>query len=246
VIATARRVESIEDFREQGLELAELDVTDDDAVRRVVRKAEPIDLVVNNAGYGLEGAIEEISDDELLAQYDTNVFGVWRMCRAVLPGMRARRKGTIVNISSFGGQAPFPGIGAYRSSKFAVEGLTWTLHLEVAHFGIRVLCVQPGLVDTDFGTRSIKQARAIGPDSTYEALRAASAAAYARMSPTAISPAEVAAELIGELRKEAGPLRLRVGADAEKMTAVAEAGPEAYDRYLAQELGFEWQPMKTL
>jgi NAD(P)-dependent dehydrogenase (short-subunit alcohol dehydrogenase family) len=242
VVATARRVDSMAGLYEQGLEVAELDVTDDAAVRRVVAAVEPLDVVVNNAGYGLDGAIEEVADDELLAQYDVNVFGVWRMCRAVLPGMRRRRRGAIVNISSFGGQAPFPGIGAYRSSKFAVEGLTWTLHLEVAHFGIRVLSVQPGLVETDFGTRSFKRARAISSDSPYEEMRAAAAPAYERMSPVALSPGAVADAIVLELKKDSGPLRLRVGDDAERMSAAAEAGPEAYGRMLTEDLGFRWHP----
>lgn len=242
VSATARRHEDVAQLVGSGIESAELDVTDDAAVRRVVAAVEPLDVVVNNAGYGVLGAIEEVADDELLAQYDTNVFGVWRVCRAVLPSMRERGAGAIVNISSFGGQAPFPGIGAYRSSKFAVEGLTWTLHLEVAHFGIRVLAVQPGLVETDFGTRSLRQARAIGPASPYEAMRRAAAPAYDRMSPTALQPEAVAGAIVAELRKDRGPLRLRVGEDAERLTAAAEAGPEAYDRTVVDELGFAWHP----
>lgn len=242
VIATARGGDSIAGLAAHGLDVAELDVTDDATVRRVVTASEPLDIVVNNAGYGLDGAIEEVADDELLAQYDTNVFGVWRVCRAVLPGMRQRGRGAIVNVSSFGGQAPFPGIGAYRSSKFAVEGLTWTLHLEVAHFGIRVLSVQPGLVETDFGTRSFKRARAIGPESPYEAMRVAAVPAYDRMSPTGLSPEAVADAITAELRKDSGPLRLRVGEDAERMTRAAEAGPAAYERMLVEQLGFDWHP----
>jgi NAD(P)-dependent dehydrogenase (short-subunit alcohol dehydrogenase family) len=242
VLATARVAASIAELAADGLDVAQLDVTDDAAVRRVVAAAGPLDVVVNNAGYGLEGAIEEVADDELLAQYDTNVFGVWRVCRAAIPGMRQRGRGAIVNVSSFGGQAPFPGIGAYRSSKFAVEGLTWTLHLEVAHFGIRVLSVQPGLVETDFGTRSFKRARAIGPESPYEAMRAAAAPAYERMSPTGLSPEDVAEALTAELRKDSGPLRLRIGEDAARMTQAAEAGPAAYERTLVEQLGFEWHP----
>jgi NAD(P)-dependent dehydrogenase (short-subunit alcohol dehydrogenase family) len=242
VLATARTRGSIADVVLERLRIAELDVTDDAAVRRVVAASGPFDIVVNNAGYGLEGAIEEVADDELLAQYDTNVFGVWRVCRAALPGMREQRRGAIVNISSFGGQAPFPGIGAYRSSKFAVEGLTWTLHLEVAHFGIRVLSVQPGLVDTDFGTRSFKRARAIGPHGPYEEMRAAAAPAYERMSPTALSPASVADAITAELRKDSGPLRLRIGDDAKRMTDAAEAGPPAYESMLIEQLGFDWHP----
>jgi NAD(P)-dependent dehydrogenase (short-subunit alcohol dehydrogenase family) len=242
VLATARTSHSITGLAMQGLDVAEVDVTDDAAVRRVVAASEPFDVVVNNAGYGLGGAIEEVADDELLAQYDTNVFGVWRVCRAALPGMRQRGYGAIVNVSSFGGQAPFPGIGAYRSSKFALEGLTWTLHLEVAHFGIRVLSVQPGLVETDFGTRSFKRARAVGPDSPYEAMRVAAAPAYDRMSPTTLSPEAVADAITAELRKDSGPLRLRVGEDAERMTQAAEAGPAAYEHMLVEQLGFDWHP----
>jgi NAD(P)-dependent dehydrogenase (short-subunit alcohol dehydrogenase family) len=245
VIATARARDSIAALAAHGLDVAELDVTSDAAVRRVVTASEPLDIVVNNAGYGLEGAVEEVADDELLAQYDTNVFGVWRVCRAALPAMRQRGHGAIVNVSSFGGQAPFPGIGAYRSSKFAVEGLTWTLHLEVAHFGIRVLSVQPGLVETDFGTRSFKRARAIGPAGPYEGMRVAAAPAYDRMSPTALSPEAVADAITAELRKDSGPLRVRVGEDAERMTHAAEAGPAAYERMLVEQLGFDWHPLSV-
>ena len=238
VFATARDVRAIADLAAPGVELLELDVTDRGAVDRAVAAAEPLDVIVNNAGYGLEGAIEEIDDDELLHQYDVNVFGVWRMCRAVLPGMRERGRGTIVNVSSFGGQMPFPGIGAYRTSKFAVEGLSWTLHLEVARFGVRVIDVQPGLVDTDFGTRSIRRARRMADGGPYAEMRAEIAPSYDRMSPPpGLTPEAVADAIVAELERESGPLHVVVGDDARRMIAAATSGEAAFQAVLEDELG---------
>lgn len=243
VFATARDVRTIGDLAGPGVTLLELDVTDRVAIDRAVADAEPLDIVVNNAGYGLEGAIEEIDDDELLAQYDVNVFGVWRMCRAVLPGMRERRAGTIVNVSSFGGQMPFPGIGAYRTSKFAVEGLSWTLHLEVARFGIRVVDVQPGLVDTDFGTRSIRRARRMADDGPYAQMRADIAPSYGRMSPPpGLASAEVAAAIVAELHRASGLLHVVIGEDARRMIAAATSGEAAFEAVLEHELGLRLRP----
>ncbi len=121
VWATARRIESIEDLEKQGMSVLELDVRDDSSVRRAVEAIGVVDVLVNNAGYGLYGAVEEVSDAELLEQFDTNFFGPWRLCRAVLPGMRAARSGVIVNISSFTGLIPFANGGPYRTSKYALE-----------------------------------------------------------------------------------------------------------------------------
>lgn len=243
VWASARRPESIADLASETIQLIELDVTDAAAVRRAVAAVEKVDVLVNNAGYGLEGAIEEVEDDELFAQYDTNVFGPWRLCRAVLPGMRERGRGAIVNVSSFGGEVPFPGIGAYRTSKFALEGFSWTLHLEVAHFGIRVLGVQPGLTESDFGPK-MKGASGIKSGSPYAAMRKSAARAYPRMSPKALRPEAIARAIIEELRKDSGPLHLRVGEDAHRMVAAIRAGDKAFERYLVSELGFDWHPLK--
>jgi NAD(P)-dependent dehydrogenase (short-subunit alcohol dehydrogenase family) len=154
--------------------------------------------------------------------------------------MRERGRGAIVNVSSFGGQAPFPGIGAYRSSKFAVEGLSWTLHLEVAHFGIRVLVVQPGLTETEFEP-SMRFAPRL---EAYEEMRASGDRAYPRMSPTAMPPAQIAAAIVAELREGERPLRLRVGEDTERVIGVVERGQEAYERFLVEELGFDWHPLR--
>ena len=239
--ASARRLESVDDLERAGLEVVRLDVTSRSDVEEAVARVGEVDVLVNNAGYGLEGAVEEVADDELLEQYDTNVFGPWRLIRAVLPGMRARGRGAIVNVSSFGGEVPYPGIGAYRTSKWAVEGLSWTLHLEVAHFGIRVLDVQPGLIESDFGPK-MKTARGLDP--AYEPMRECSARTYPRMSPVGLPPEAVADAIVTELRKDAGPLRVRVGEDAHRMVAAIRAGDEAYERYLVEELGFDWHPVR--
>lgn len=240
VFATARDIASITDLEGPGVEIRALDVTDRAMVDTLVESLRQIDLLVNNAGYGLMGAIEEIDDDELLAQYETNVFGPWRMCRAVLPGMRARGSGTIVNISSVGGQAPFPNIGAYRSTKFAMEGMSWTLYFEVSHFGIRILDVQPGLVETNFDTTSKRVARRANAESPYSAMRSDLDAVYERMSPSGLDPQYVAHKIVEELERHGGPYRLRVGSDADRVAAVAAAGDDSVEAYLVGELGFHW------
>jgi NAD(P)-dependent dehydrogenase (short-subunit alcohol dehydrogenase family) len=244
VWASARRPQSIEDLEPRGIRCLELDVTDTAAVSRAVSLVKGVDILINNAGYGIEGAIEEVTDEDLFEQYNTNIFGPWRLCRAFLPGMRERGRGAIVNISSFGGEVPFPGIGAYRTSKFALEGFSWTLHLEVAHFGIRVLDVQPGLTASDFGVH-MKKASGVSPGNVYAAMRESAARAYPRMSPKALSPDFIADAIIAELRKDSGPLRLRVGKDAHRMVAAIRAGDAEYERYLVSELGFDWHLLKT-
>jgi NAD(P)-dependent dehydrogenase (short-subunit alcohol dehydrogenase family) len=140
--------------RRPGAGLIRLDVTDDDsvaeAVRSVLHQAGRIDVLVNNAGYALAGALEETSIDEARQQFDTNFFGVLRVTQAVLPVMRRRRYGRIVNISSVYGLLPSP-TGVYAASKHALEGYTETLDHEVRSFGIRALLVGPAFAKTNFG-----------------------------------------------------------------------------------------------
>ena len=239
VIATARSEESIRGLRSSAIHTAVLDVTDAAGASETVHRFEPIDVLVNNAGYGLLGAVEEVADDELRTQFETNVFGPWRLCRLVLPGMRERGSGVIVNISSVGGQAPFPGIGAYRSSKAALELLSWTLHFEVVHFGIRVLDVQPGLVASEFD-RGSRRARAADPDGPYQEMRDVAAASYPLMSPVGMDPKAVADQIVLELLKDHGPLRLRIGDDGKRVLARVQAGDEAYERFVVEDLKFRW------
>lgn len=155
VVATARDRASVADFMYHD----QLDVTDDtqvqQAVSRAVREHGRIDVVVNNAGHGLLGVTEEVTNDELRGILETNLLGAWRVTRAVLPQLRRQGSGHIVQLSSVGGVVGNPGHAAYATSKFALEGMSEALAGEVADFGIHVTIVEPGPFRTDFAGRSI-------------------------------------------------------------------------------------------
>lgn len=243
VWAGARHVSDPAELNDQGVTLLEFDVTDAASVRRVLEKIGEVDVLVNNAGLVVSGAVEEIEDDDLRLQYETNLFAPWRLSRAVLPGMRSRKFGAIVNICSIGGRLPYPGLGAYRSSKHALKCLSWTLHLEAAHFGIRVLNVEPGAVDTEFARKSKKLGAGVSPQSPYEEMRAEAELAYGRNAPVRTSPETVAARIVEELRMDKGPVDLLIGVDAERMVALAQPDLNAYEQGLVESLGFRWHPL---
>jgi NAD(P)-dependent dehydrogenase (short-subunit alcohol dehydrogenase family) len=154
VYATARRPETIADLEAKGCRTLALDVTDEDSMRTAVEavaEAEgAVGALVNNAGYSQSGAVESLDLDAVRTQFETNVFGLVRMCQLVLPGMRRQRFGRIVNISSIGGKLVFPGGGAYHATKHAVEALSDALRFEVRGFGVDVAIVEPGLIKTEF------------------------------------------------------------------------------------------------
>ena len=158
VWATAREVEDVADLADSGCETAELDVTNarecERVVEEVVDEAGRIDCLVNNAGYGQFGAVEDVSTAELEAQFDVNLFGPHRLVREALPHMRARENGSIINVSSVAGRLSFPGQGGYAASKFALEGLSDALRVEADEYGIDVVLVEPGPVETNFGQRA--------------------------------------------------------------------------------------------
>ncbi|MDX6581236.1 MAG: hypothetical protein QOI10_420 [Solirubrobacterales bacterium] len=155
VYATARRPESIADLAESGCKTLALDVNDEASMEAAVAAVEAehgaVGALVNNAGYSQSGALETLPTERLRAQFETNVFGLVRMCQLVLPGMRRAGRGRIVNLSSMGGKLVFPGGGAYHATKYAVEALSDALRFEVKGFGIRVVIVEPGLITTNFG-----------------------------------------------------------------------------------------------
>jgi NAD(P)-dependent dehydrogenase (short-subunit alcohol dehydrogenase family) len=153
--ATARKVESIADLADAGCRTLALDVTDEasmaSAVDAVAEAEGAVGCLVNNAGYSQSGALETLPMDRLRAQFETNVFGLVRMCQLALPGMRRQGWGRIVNLSSMGGRLTFPGGGAYHGTKHAVEALSDALRWEVAGFGVDVVVIEPGLITTRFG-----------------------------------------------------------------------------------------------
>jgi NADP-dependent 3-hydroxy acid dehydrogenase YdfG len=155
VYATARRPESIEALAAKGATTLPLDVTDEGsmtaAVDRVIEAEGGVGVLVNNAGYSQSGAVESVSLDEVRRQFETNVFGLVRMCQLVLPGMRARGEGRIVNVGSMGGRLTFPGAGIYHATKYSVEAISDALRFEVRGFGVKVILIEPGLIVTNFG-----------------------------------------------------------------------------------------------
>jgi NAD(P)-dependent dehydrogenase (short-subunit alcohol dehydrogenase family) len=162
VVATARKPEVLQEFTPKDglIKTIELDVTSKEqaanAVQTAIQTYGRIDVLVNNAGYGLMGAIEEASEAQIRAQFETNFFGALNLIRAALPIMREQNGGHILNISSGGGFIGFASVGYYNASKFALEGLSEALAKETAHLGIKVTIVEPGLFRTDFNGRSLQ------------------------------------------------------------------------------------------
>lgn len=158
VYATARNTDDIADLEDAGAKTQQLDVTDDDevdaAIERVIEEDDRLDCLVNNAGYGRFGALEDVPAEELHAQFDVNVYGPHRVARAALPHMRAEGDGTIINMSSVSGRVATPGMGPYCGSKFALEGMSDALRAEVDSHGIDVVLVEPGPVSTNFDERA--------------------------------------------------------------------------------------------
>ena len=148
VVATARNPETLSGLAGRGLRTLALDVTDESSMRAAVDAAGPIDVLVNNAGYGLYGTVEQLPMAEIRRQFETNFFGLVRLTQLVLPGMRAAGGGRILNVSSMGGRATLPGGAFYHASKYAVEALSDALRMEVAPFGIDVVLIEPGPVRT--------------------------------------------------------------------------------------------------
>ncbi|MFF4474655.1 oxidoreductase [Streptomyces sp. NPDC001599] len=194
-----------------------LDVTDPASVAAAVERAEQefgrIDVLVNNAGYGYLAAVEEGEDAAVRALYDTNVHGVVAVLKAVLPGMRERRSGRIVNISSFGGLAAFPATGHYHATKFALEGLSESLAAEVAPLGIAVTIVEPGGLRTQWAGTSMRQSpmRLEDYEQTAGRRRAATLAVSGRQPG---DPVRAAAAIATAVDATTPPLRLLLGSDA--------------------------------
>ena len=218
VIGTVRRSEDAKAFgaSERAFPIL-LDVTDFPAIPDAIQKAEldagPVDVLVNNAGYGHEGVLEESSMDDLQRQFAANVFGPVAMIKAVLPGMRERRRGHIVNVTSMGGFITMPGISFYCGSKFALEGISEALGKEVASFGVRVTALAPGQFRTDWAGRSMDRTpRSIADyDGVMNTIRAARQAKSGKQPG---DPDKAAQALLRLIEAENPPPRLFLGDDA--------------------------------
>lgn len=230
VFGTVRKPADADAFELLGGHALVLDVTDEAAVKAGVAQAEKvagaIDILVNNAGYGLVGAVEEASLDEVRVQFETNVIGPLAMLKAVLPAMRARRGGRIINVTSVSGLAVWAGTGVYCASKWALEGLTQTLAAEVAELGIKVTNVAPGGLRTSFSTGS--KAIVATKIADYDGLARDAErimADHAGSEPG--DPVKAAQAILQIADEEAPPLHLLLGEDALKYIGYATAGLQA-------------------
>jgi len=217
VAGTVRQQAQMAELEAEGIKAILLDVNDAKQVSGVTTEVEKrmggVDVVVNNAGFGMVGAIEALSDDEVRSVMETNFFGVLKVTQAFIPGLRAHG-GVIVNISSMAGQIGFAGTGAYCASKFALEGMSEALAEELAPFGVKVLIVEPGAFRTDFSGRSIRGANGSVP--VYAGMQAGEAkkmmAQYHGHEPG--DPVKAAQAIIDAVNSENMPLRLALGEDA--------------------------------
>jgi NAD(P)-dependent dehydrogenase (short-subunit alcohol dehydrogenase family) len=214
------------------LEVLRLDVTDEnsikDSVNIIIEKQGQIDVVVNNAGYGSTGAVEDFSIDEIKSLFETNFFGVIRVIQSVLPLMRKQKRGTIVNISSIGGKIPFPFSSSYASTKFALEGLSEALQYEVEQFGIKIILVEPGIIKTNFPDNIKRAKKAMDPNSPYGTLLQRRVNRVRTMFANGTPPEEVAKVILKAvtLHDKEPDLRYVVGSDANSLLEKRRDMPE--------------------
>lgn len=173
VYAGARRLKPMAKIEENGGTICQLDVTNEESmvecVNRILEKEGRIDVLVNNAGYGSGGTIEEVPMDEVRNQFEVNVFGLGRMTQLVLPTMRKQRSGKIINIASMGGHFTTPFLGWYHATKYALESISDALRMEVTPFGIDVVCIDPGMIDTNWGVITSKNIKKVTKEKDYQA-----------------------------------------------------------------------------
>jgi NAD(P)-dependent dehydrogenase (short-subunit alcohol dehydrogenase family) len=238
VVATARRLETIADL-DVSRRVA-LDVDRDESVAAAAAAAGPIDILVNNAGFGVDGAVESVPLGEVRKMFETNFFGVARMLQAFVPGMRRRGHGVVVNLSSAVGIAAPPLSGYYAASKYALEALSEALHIEVGHFGIKVLVIEPGRIESNFGANLIDHRDEPGP---YLELgeRWQEAIVKLRSGGDVPGPELVAQTIADAIESDEHRLRWPVGVDAEMISAARN--PLTYDDFEAMmraHLGIDW------
>jgi NAD(P)-dependent dehydrogenase (short-subunit alcohol dehydrogenase family) len=221
VVGTVRKSEAVQEFEQlkPGAAFARvLDVTEAperlaSVIEEIERNVGPVYALINNAGYGHEGTLEESSMDELRQQFEVNVFGAVAMMKAVLPAMRARREGRILNVTSMGGLMTMPGLSYYHGSKFALEGISSSLAKEVRPLGIYVTAIEPGMFRTDWAGRSmVRSERSISDyDATFNPIREAR---KARSGQQPGDPAKAGKAVAEFLMTAEPPLHLLLGSDA--------------------------------
>ncbi len=249
VLATMRNLDKGRDLAEAAekngwdVTLLPLDVREDGSVKEAFRQAGQVDVLVNNAGFEVFGPLEETAIGDLADQFDTNVYGPLRCINAVLPAMRERGSGVIVNVSSVGGRVAAPLNGLYSASKFALEALSESLHYEAGHFGVRVHIIEPGAIDTAFPDKRRLVGAAAGDESSpYRPLIGEWERAMDRLlGEGGRTPPGAVADAILEAIEKGDKLRYPVGPDAQMvLMARKQMDDETFESTMRQQLGLTW------
>jgi NAD(P)-dependent dehydrogenase (short-subunit alcohol dehydrogenase family) len=228
-LAKQDSIQSVAEKEHLPVRTVQLDVTDENSVKNAIQsilsESGRIDLLVNNAGYGMTGAFEDIGMDEIKSLYETNVFGVIRVTQAVLPIMRKQGSGRIINISSGAGRIGYPGGSAYVSSKFALEGLSESMAFEVEQFGIKTVLVEPGFIRTNFAENIVTAKKAQDPNSPYSQMMMQMKSSSHRRRMIENAPdADLVASVIVEAATAKEPnLRYLAGKDVQQMVAAKKS-----------------------
>jgi NAD(P)-dependent dehydrogenase (short-subunit alcohol dehydrogenase family) len=236
----AESIKSVATRESLPIRVKQLDVTDDMSVKNAVQTISSetggrIDVLVNNAGYVLSGAFEDLAIDEIKTQYETNFFGLIRTTQAVLPIMRTQKSGIIVNISSGAGRFGYPGHSAYISTKFAVEGLSESISYELEPFGIRVVIVEPGVIRTNIVNTMVVAMKSQDPNSPYSQMMQKMANTFEVLMKNSSSPDLVSNVVLKAVKDENPTLRYLAGTDVEQwLGAKRNMSDEEFHKMMAQ------------
>ena len=235
----SKEITEVSEREKLSLRVIQLDVNDDksvtDAINNILKEKKSIEVVVNNAGYGLMGSVEDSSLDEIKAQFETNFFGAIRVMQKVIPIMRKQRSGTIVNVSSIAGRIGFPMGSAYVSSKFALEGLSESISYELKQFGIKIILIEPGVIKTNFALVTPK--KAVDANSSYSQLMNKLEENLFSTIANGTSPKEVAAVILRSITEASPEHRYLVGNDAvELINARKSNTDEEFEKIIAGNL----------
>jgi len=239
-IVKGEKIKEIAGKENLSIEIIELDVDKEDsvknAVQNIMKKKQRIDVLVNNAGWGLWGSVEDVSVDEFKTQFETNFFSVIRMIQEVAPIMREQNSGNIVNISSIAGRIGFPISPAYISSKFALEGLSESLRFELMPFGINVIIIEPGMIKTNFFDQ-MKLGKKAEKTDVYKSITEKVLSGVKMMAQMATDPKEVSNTIIDAIKEEKPLPRYIVGNDASMFLEAKKMKTDLeFENYLKKEL----------
>lgn len=239
VYAGTRTPEKLFDIQSENIRPVKLDITDPKSIQKVIGFIKSIDILINNAGYGLISTVEDVTEEEMFDQFNVNVFAVMRMCKAVIPIMREKKSGLIINISSFLGKIGLPLLTFYNASKYAVEGITDSLRYELKDFNIRVHSIMPGFFDTNFARDNlVTNKQTFKKNSPYIKMVSNLAPVIVEQINSGNSTTEVAEMILDIIEDSNFPARKTAGDKAKKFISMRkELSDEDFERRVRESYG---------